>query len=159
MKASVVDGPEKRPTEGDDGVVTTPAECDVEDDLDDEEQDVPDDEARATDDKEQDDDDDDDDDTSGAGDDDGNDFDDGGGTHIPAADTALEAEVAQVRPPSIRPIYRVLKSKQLSAQEVLSELQRLQTDGGKDARRVRKLLILGTNQGVFQRVGRGNYTC
>jgi len=158
VTTGIVDGFEKRPLQEDDGVVTTPANGKVGEHLDDEEQDVSNNEAGVTDDEEQGDDDDDETLGDGDDDDDGSDRSDGG-AHIDAADTALEAEVAQVRPPSIRPIYRVLKGKHLSAQEVLSELQRLKADGGKSARRVRKLLVLGTNHGVFERVGRGNYTC
>lgn len=150
VKGSVIEGPKNQAAEvDDDSVVTTPAERGVEQDLDAESAEVSEDKAQATNGEEQD-------------DDDGSEGDDGDGSgseHISAADAASEAEVAQVRPPSIRPIYRVLKGRQLSAPEVLAELQRLQIDGGKSSRRVRKLLVLGTDQGVFQRVGRGNYTC
>lgn len=92
-------------------------------------------------------------------DDEDNDIDEEDNEPAPATDDMLDGEVASVRPPVLRPIYRVLKGKTLSADDVLAELRKLGQDDGKTLIRVRKLLVLGTDKHVFRRVERGNYTC
>jgi hypothetical protein len=78
---------------------------------------------------------------------------------VTAAARVDEVELAAVRPARFRPLFRVLRGRELGVAEVFAELQRQGETQFATAAYVGEELARGAKAGVFRRVARAIYTC